>query len=56
VEKRREIEHEGSIWKHPYLVYVALTVVIAVFLGTLGYLAWQNDWIPSRGNLGGEAR
>ncbi len=43
-----EPEHHGSIWKHPYLVYVLLTVLLFVFLVFLGWLAWDNGWIPHR--------
>lgn len=46
--KKHEEEHVGSVWKHPYMVYVVLTMVLFVFLVVMGWLAWTNDWIPHR--------
>jgi len=43
-----EPEHEGSLWTHPYAIYIILTVVLFVFLILMGYLALENDWIPRR--------
>ena len=48
-EIKREAEHEGSIWKHPYLIYVALTMVLFSFLIIAGYLALNNGWLPKTG-------
>jgi hypothetical protein len=44
----KEPEHKGSIWKHPYLVYILLTVVLFVGLLVAAWLAQSNDWIPKR--------
>lgn len=44
-----EPEHQGSIWTHPYMVYVVLTMVIFLFLVVLGALALKNGWLPNRG-------
>jgi hypothetical protein len=46
--QRREPEHRGSLWKHPYMVYVWLTAILFAFLIFMGWLAVQNDWIPRR--------
>jgi hypothetical protein len=43
-----EPEHTGSIWKHPYLVYIVLTVVLFAGLLVAAWLAQTNDWIPKR--------
>lgn len=45
----REKEHEGPIWKHPYVLYVLLTMVLFFFLIAMAWLAWTQNWIPSRG-------
>ncbi len=44
-----EREHQGPIWKHPYVLYLILTVVLFIGLLLIGWLALNNDWIPSRG-------
>lgn len=46
---KTEPEHKGSIWKHPYLVYVLLTMFLFGFLVLMAVLAWKYQWIPSRG-------
>jgi hypothetical protein len=43
-----EPEHQGSIWKHPYFVYILLTVVLFGGLLAAAWLAQMNDWIPRR--------
>jgi hypothetical protein len=49
MEKRlREPEHEGPIWKHPYFLYVILTVMLFVFLVAAGALAWKSGWLPNQ--------
>jgi hypothetical protein len=45
----REPEHRGSVWKHPYMVYVLITAVLFAGLLAAGWLALSNGWIPSRG-------
>ena len=43
-----EPEHVGSIWKHPYMVYIYLTAVLFGLLVFIAWMAWENGWIPSR--------
>lgn len=43
-----EREHVGSIWKHPYMIYLVLSVGIALLLVGLTYIASENGLIPSR--------
>lgn len=45
---KRESEWTGPWWKHPYMVYIFGVVGLFVFLGLMGYLAVENDWIPKR--------
>jgi hypothetical protein len=44
-----EAEHQGSIWKHPYMIYIMLTAALFGFLVFMAYLAIKNGWIPNRG-------
>ncbi|MGK5085265.1 hypothetical protein WDW37_18415 [Bdellovibrionota bacterium FG-1] len=44
-----EPEWTGSMWKHPYMLYILLTVVRFAFLLVMGWLAWTQGWIPNRG-------
>jgi len=44
----REKEHEGPIWKHPYFIYVLLTLALFVFLLIMAWVALSNGWIPTR--------
>ncbi len=46
---RPEEEHTGSIWKHPYLVYVIITFFLFIFLIFMAWLALHEGWLPSRG-------
>lgn len=46
--QKHEEEHQGPIWKHPYLVYVLLTGFLFAFLLVAGWLALKNGWIPTR--------
>jgi p-aminobenzoyl-glutamate transporter AbgT len=46
-----EIEHEGTIWKHPYMVYIVLTVVLFIFLLVIAWMAYSGGWIPNKGTL-----
>ena len=48
-DDKMEPEHQGSVWSHPYMLYVVLTAVIFIFLLVMGWLALSNGWIPSRG-------
>ncbi len=43
-----EPEWSGPIWKHPYMLYVWLTMALFGFLLVMAWLAWTNDWIPHR--------
>ncbi len=49
-QKPREHEPEwtGPIWKHPYFLYVWITLGLFGFLLLMGYLALSEGWIPSR--------
>ncbi len=40
---------EGLGAKHPYLIYLGLTVVLFGFLILMAYLALSNGWLPDRG-------
>ena len=42
----REPEHQGSIWSHPYMLYIWITVIIFAVLLSAGYLAVTQGWIP----------
>ncbi len=44
-----EEEHRGSIWTHPYMIYIGLTLVLFVLLLVIGAIAWTQGWIPNRG-------
>ena len=44
----KEPEHTGPAWKHPYALYIVLTVVLAIGLGVVAWLAVTNDWVPHR--------
>lgn len=44
-----EPEHVGSIWTHPYMLYIVLTILLFAVLIVAGWLAFTNGWIPSRG-------
>ena len=43
-----EKEWTGSVWKHPYMLYIFGTLILFAFLLLMGYLAIENDWIPKR--------
>lgn len=47
-ELEREPEYRGPVWKHPYMIYVALTAALFLFLVILGWIALTNNWIPAR--------
>lgn len=48
MEKReREPEFEGPLWKHPYFLYVILTLVLFGFLVIAASLALKNGWLPN---------
>ena len=42
-------ETEVSGWKHPYVIYIVLVLVLFGFLLFMGWMAWTNGWIPQRG-------
>lgn len=48
-EFKNEEEHTGTIWKHPYLVYVILTFGLFLFLILMAWLALHEGWLPNRG-------
>ncbi len=43
-----EKEHSGTIWKHPYMIYIVLTFLLFGLLVGIAGLAMWNDWIPHR--------
>ena len=44
----REPEWTGSVWKHPYLMYVWITMLLFGFLLFMAWLASTQGWIPER--------
>jgi len=44
----REPEWSGPIWKHPYFLYVILTIALFAFLLIMAWVALNQDWIPQR--------
>ena len=46
--KPSEPEHQGSLVTHPFFAYILGTVVLALFLAFMGWLANENGWIPTR--------
>jgi hypothetical protein len=46
--KPSEPEHEGSLVTHPYFAYIIATMVLALFLVFMGWLAIENGWLPTR--------
>lgn len=47
----KEVEHNGPIWTHPYMLYIGLTTLLFGALVLIAWLAWTNGWIPSRGSV-----
>jgi hypothetical protein len=45
-ESEPEWKHSG--WKHPYVIYIFLTVALFAFLVFMGWMAIENQWIPQR--------
>ena len=43
------LKGEGLGQKHPYLVYLILTLALLGFLIFMGYMAIENGWLPDRG-------
>jgi len=48
-EKKHEEEHRGSILKHPYMIYIGLTILLFTFLIVMTLIASSQGWIPNRG-------
>jgi hypothetical protein len=46
--KRIREGDEKMGWKHPYVLYILLTLALFLFLILIAYLAVTNDWIPKR--------
>jgi hypothetical protein len=51
LKPKPEAEHTGPIWKHPYLVYVIITLLLFGFLVLMGWLAIHEGWLPNRGTV-----
>lgn len=49
----REPEYSGSIWKHPYVLYIMITVPLFLLLILMAWLAVKNGWLPDRGTMNG---
>lgn len=49
MDQKPEKEWDGPFWKHPYFIYVILTLLLFAVLLGIGWLALENDWIPKRG-------
>ena len=49
MDLKREPDWKGSGWKHPYVIYILMTLVLFAFLVFMGWLAFENGWIPDRG-------
>jgi hypothetical protein len=45
---KHEEEWSGPWWKHPYVLYLLIVLLLFAFLGLMGYLAVENEWIPKR--------
>jgi len=44
----KEAEFSGPLWKHPYFLYILITIVLFGLLVLLAWLAVENDWVPKR--------
>ncbi|MBL7717075.1 MAG: hypothetical protein JNL01_16540 [Bdellovibrionales bacterium] len=40
-----EPEFRGPAWKHPYFLYIVLTLVIFGVMMIMGYLALDRGWV-----------
>jgi hypothetical protein len=45
-----EREFEGPIWKHPYFVYIWLSMIPFTILLVAAWLALKNGWLPGSGS------
>ena len=46
---RPEREFDGPIWKHPYFVYIWLSLIPFVLLLVAAWLAIKQGWLPNSG-------
>jgi hypothetical protein len=42
-----EREFKGPLWKHPYFMYIWLSMIPFVLLLVLAWLALKNGWLPN---------
>jgi hypothetical protein len=49
MDRPPEPEHQGSLWKHPYMIYIVLTAALFAGLLAAGWFALNAGLIPSRG-------
>jgi hypothetical protein len=42
-----EREFDGPIWKHPYFMYIWLSLIPFALLLVASYLAIKNGWLPN---------
>ena len=45
---KKQEKQPGSVWTHPYILYVLLTIVLFSFILLMGWLALSNDWLSVR--------
>jgi len=49
--QKHEKEFEGPIWKHPYMVYIWLTMILFTVLLIVTWIAFSSGMIPNRGGV-----
>jgi hypothetical protein len=42
-----EREFQGAIWKHPYFMYIWISMIPFFLLLILGWLALKYHWLPN---------
>ena len=42
-------EHWKTGWTHPYALFVYLNIILAIFLGLMGWAAVHFGWLPDKG-------
>lgn len=44
---KKEEQWIGANWKQPYVIYILATLALFLFLLVMGFLAYQNGWLPA---------
>lgn len=44
-----EPEHRGSMWTHPYVLYLILTLLLFLLLLLASWYVWSSGLVPNRG-------